>query len=152
MPEPKNGLGEKYDYSELTDSQKAVVDYHVENPSWSRERVADEAGCTPGYVNDVLASYPHIVEEREAQVNNNHERKTHRGNVSVEGEIDLTDLPGEQTIQDRPVKRTTADIEGQSDELVDVSLHPDQLWVLINESSLDEQLRYMLFDQSVSSS
>lgn len=96
-------VGQKQFYHELTEKQQVVVDAAAELPSAMTNRaIAEEADgeVSTEYVRVVRNEYDDIIEEREVQLNNDHET-TERGNVTVEGEIDISDV---QDIQDRPVK------------------------------------------------
>lgn len=109
-------IADKELYSELTDKQQSVVDAKVNNPDASHVEIAEIADAHNTYVGPVLDRYEHIVEERSAMQNNSHERSNANGNVSVEGEIDLTDAPGEQHISDRPHTDDSADESDETDD------------------------------------
>lgn len=107
-------LADKQFYDELTDKQQTVVDALAENPDKSYNDIERETGVHNTYIGVVAKKYDHIIEERKQVKANEHMESHNNGNVTVEGELDLTDGSGEQSISERPVKSISDG--GETDE------------------------------------
>lgn len=129
-------LSDKQFYEELTDKQQTVVDYLAENPEATYTEIESETGIHNTYAGAVAKKYDHIIAERQDMENNKHLNE--RGNVKTVGEIDLTDAPGEQSIQDRPVKDTSE--EQDEEQSVEELLDPATLEIPIRDGDLRDRL------------
>lgn len=138
-------------YHELTLHQQKVVDYLAENPGETVTEAADGLGCSKGSVSEIKGQYSHIIEEREAQLNNRHLNESNRGNVSVVGELDLSDeseYPKPQGIKDRPYSSggDCSDLPEPQEGEIAVKLPPEVVWRAIR-GELTESDRWCLFNE-----
>jgi len=132
-------------WDELTEKQQNVIDAKAEAPDRTMKDVADIAECDDGYVSKVLNRYENILEERK-KVKNNRHRQTERGNVTVEGEIDVSDV---QHITERPYNGHETAENGTDDtedgDGITVELTEAQAFELVT-SDAPEELRREIFN------
>lgn len=73
-------------YEHMTQKQKAACDVLVKHrgePGWTQAELAEEAGVSPGTIQNVLKRYPHVVD---------HRRSMMRSEPAADGGTDTYDI------------------------------------------------------------
>lgn len=146
-------------YESLNDRQQALVDELAKDKVDGLDRSNDEIGqavaertdSDPYHettVSDYRGKFADIIDERADAILNDH-ATVERGNVSVEGEVDISDpeqYPKPQTFDERPVK-TTQDENVEPRVSVDMSL--DTAYGVLASPDIPERHRKKVFEAVV---
>lgn len=147
-------------FETLTERQQALIDElareQADGLDRTHQEIVDAAAegqpfdaYSPNYIWEVRKRYGDLIDERAETLLNGHDA-VERGNVSVDGHIDLTDpdqFPKPQTFDERPHRDEPDDPPAEPTLTVDVGL--DQAFAVLTAGDVPEAHQRAIFDAVV---